>query len=153
MVMELMAIIAVIVFLVMQSMILGGKVFVLLLDFSSLICILLLSFPILMRKGMWKDFVRSFKMWKKNSTFSLGELKRTKEAVEFMQRQILCAGIITLLFPFIYVLQEVTDLASLGPCISVALISAMYTAILQLLLLPLQLEVRCRIIHYMEEES
>lgn len=153
MVMELAAMIAVIVFLVIQSMMFGGDTFIVLLDFPSLLCILFLSLPILMRKGMWRDFVRSFKMWKKNSTFSLGELKRTKEAVEFMQRQILCAGIITSLFPFIYVLKAVSDLASLGPCIFVALISAMYTAILQMLLLPLQLEVRSRIIHYMEEES
>lgn len=123
------------------------------LDVNTLLCIMLLSLPILVWSGLWKDYVRAFKLLNKKYSCRLGEMRRTKEAVGFMQKQILCAGVITTIYPLIYILGLRTDnLAELGPNVAAVLISILYTTILELLHLPLQMEVKRRIIDYMEEE-
>ena len=117
-----------------------------------MICIFVFCIPILLRNGLWKDFIRAIKLMKKTYTCRLSELKRTLDAVELMQKQVLYAGIISTIAPFIYILHRLSEPAQIGPNISVALIVVLYTAILELLLLPLQVEVKKRIIDYMEEE-
>lgn len=122
------------------------------LDIPSLICILVLSIPILLRNGLWKDFFRAIKLMNSKYVCRLCELKRTLDAVELMQKQVLYAGAISTIAPIVYILHRLTEPAQLGPNISLALIAALYTAVLELLLLPLQLEAKKRIIDYMEEE-
>ena len=56
------------------------------LDLPSLICILIFSLPILARNGLWKDFLRAFKMLRKKFECSLSDIKRSLDAVEFMQK-------------------------------------------------------------------
>lgn len=122
-------------------------------DINTLLCLLLLSLPILAWSGLWKDYVRAFKLLNKNYSCRLGEMRRTKEAVGFMQKQILCAGVITTIYPLIYILGLLTDnLSELGPSVAAVFIGVLYTSILELLHLPLQMEVKRRIIDYMEEE-
>ncbi len=122
------------------------------IDIPALICILMLSLPILAKGGLWNDFTRAFRLMNKKYSCRLCEMRRTKDAVELMQKQILFAGVITTISPFIYILHNITELSLIGPNISVALIAILYTAFLELLLLPLQVEVKKRIINYMEEE-
>ena len=140
-----------------------------LLDAPTLICILFLSLPLLFRKGMGKDFFRAFPMQLKNRytfshkkgkftfekktvTFSLAQMKRSLDAVEFMQKQILYSGILIVILPAIFMLSRLEDIAAIGPNVAVTLIAVFYTTVLELLLLPLQIEVKRRIINYMEEE-
>lgn len=122
------------------------------LDAPSLICILILSVPLLFRKGMGKDFIRALKMQFGKQSYTLGEMRRSLDAVEFMQKQVLYAGLVTLILPIIFILGELTDIQVVGKNLSVALIALLYTAFLELLLLPLQLEAKRRIVNYMEEE-
>lgn len=123
------------------------------LDFPTLVCILGMSLPILARRGAWRDLLRAFRMLKKTFVCTLAELKRTKEAVELMQKQILYAGIITAILGLIYLLSQLTDLSQLGPYLAVTILAVLYTAVLELLLLPLQHEVKSRIVDYMEGED
>lgn len=123
------------------------------IDFPTLICILVLSLPILIRKGMWRDFFRAFSMLKKTFVCTLGDLKRTKEAVAMMQKQVLYAGIVTSAMGIVYVLGQLDDLSGLGPCMAVVVLSILYMAILELLMLPLQYEVKQRLITYMEADD
>lgn len=140
-----------------------------LLDAPTIICILLLSLPLLFRKGMGKDFFRAFPMQlknrytfshkngkstleKKSVTYSLAQMKRSLDAVEFMQKQILYSGILVVIFPAIFMLPRLDDISAIGPNTAVLLIGVLYTTIFELLLLPLQIEVKRRIINYMEEE-
>ena len=116
------------------------------IDLPSLICILVFCIPVLLRNGLWKDFIRAIKLLRKTYVCRLSELKRTLDVVE------LYAGIICTIAPFIFVLRRIDEPAVLGINISVVLIVVLYTAILELLLLPLQVEVKRRIIDYMEEE-
>lgn len=129
-----------------------GRVITSLWDFPTLISILLLSLPILLRNGMWKDFGRGFKMLKKNYKCSLADLKRTLDVVELIQKQILCAGVVLTAFMFIIVLGFLQSPATLGPNIAVILITIFYVAIFEMLLLPIHIEVKRRIIDYMEAE-
>lgn len=124
-----------------------------LLDTPSLICILVLTVPILLRSGLGRDFMRAFKLLHKGYTCHLSELRRTLDAVELMQKQVLCAGILCMLISFIYVLHSMNTPESLGPCIAVAVLTLFYAVIMEMLLLPLQIEAKRRIIDYIGEEE
>lgn len=72
--------------------------------------------------------------------------------VELMQKQIICAGIILISFMLIVVLGFLQKPEALGSNVAVILLTAFYVAIFEILLLPVQLEVKRRIIDYMEAE-
>lgn len=122
------------------------------IDLPSLICILVLTVPILLRSGLGKDFLRALKLLKKGYQCHLSELRRTLDAVELMQKQVLCAGVFSMLFSFVYVLASVNTPELLGPNMAVAVLTIFYAVILEMLLLPLQIEVKRRMIDYIEEE-
>jgi len=153
----LIEVVAILVSVVLMAAVCGseigvGTVLTSLLDFPSLISLLVLSLPILLRNGMWKDFVRGFKLLKKSYTCSLAELKRALDVVELMQRQILYAGVILTAFAIIIVLGFLQKPEIVGVNIAVALITVLYAAVLEMHLLPVQIEVKRRIIDYMEAE-
>lgn len=127
--------------------------FAALLDLPSLIIILVLIVPVLLRNGVWQDFKRAWKLLKKDYSCHLSELRRTLDVVEMMQKQGIYAGIISMLLSIITVLRCLSDLASLGPNLAVAVLTMFYAVIFEMLLLPLQLEVKRRIIDYMEEDT
>lgn len=122
------------------------------MDPPSLILLLVLTIPVLFRNGLGKDFLRAFKLLKKGYNCRLGELRRTLDAVEMMQKQIIWAGITILMVSFIQVLAYISDPASVGPSVAVSCLSILYAAVMEMLLLPLQIEAKRRIIDYMEEE-
>ena len=70
-----------------------------------------------------------------------------------MQKQIWYAGILTMMVSIIYVMINISDPSLLGPNIAVSVLTMFYTVILEMLLLPLQLEVKRRIINYMDFET
>lgn len=123
------------------------------LDFPSLLIILVLTVPVLFRGGLWKDFLRAWKLLKKNYTCHLSEIRRSLDAVEMMQKQLVYAGIISMLLSLVHVLGMLSDLASLGPNVAVAILTMLYAVIFEMLLLPLQMEARRRIIDYMEVDT
>lgn len=120
------------------------------LDFPSLTIILALTVPMLFTGGVWEDFLRAWKLLKKNYTCHLSEIRRSLDVVEMMQKQLVYAGIISMLLSFIHILGMLSDLASLGPNVAVAILTMLYAVIFEMLLLPLQLEAKRRIIDYME---
>lgn len=90
-------IISVIVGILITWIYMGGGMNVQLLsyfiDLPSLICILVFCIPVLLRNGLWKDFIRAIKLLRKTYVCRLSELKRTLDVVELMQKQVLYAGI------------------------------------------------------------
>lgn len=129
------------------------RLLVYLIDFPSLIIILVFTAPVLFGNGMWKDFKRAFSLLRKKYTCHLSELKRTLDVVEMMQRQLIYAGIIGMLLSFIHLMRMLSDPASIGPNLSVAILTMFYALLLEMLLLPLQFEVKRRIIDYMEIDT
>ncbi|MBD5518893.1 MAG: hypothetical protein HDR07_10595 [Lachnospiraceae bacterium] len=127
--------------------------FAALIDCPSLIIILVLIVPVLLRSGVWQDFKRAWKLLKKDYSCHLSELRRTLDVVEMIQKQGIYAGIISMLLSIITVLRRLSDLTSLGPNLAVAVLTMFYAVIFEMLLLPMQLEVKRRIIDYMEEDT
>lgn len=123
------------------------------IDVPTFLCILVFSLPMLLRRGMWQDFLRAFRLLRKTYVCSLGDLKRTKQAVELIQKQVLYGGVVVMIMGIIYLLAQLNDPSMMGPSLAVAVLAVLYTAVLELLLLPLQHEVSLRIIDYMEGED
>ena len=128
-----------------------------LIDVPTLVCIMVIALPVFfrdgLRHGLAEDFLRAFRLLRRDYRCSFAGLRHTLDAVELMQRQILYAGCITTLEGCFMLLHTLSDAASVGPMVNVALIGIFYTAILELLLLPLQVEAKRRMIDYMEEDS
>ncbi len=122
------------------------------LDPPSALLLLVLTIPVLFRNGLGKDVLRAFKLLKKSYNCRLGELRRTLDAVEMMQKQIIWAAIIIMMVSFIQALANISAPASIGPSVAVACLSILYAGVMEMLLLPLQIEAKRRIIDYMEEE-
>lgn len=124
-----------------------------LLDLPSLITMLVFTVPILFKSGVWNDFKRAWRLLSRNYTCHLSELRRTLDVVEMMQKQVIYAGVICMLMTFITIMHSLSDLASLGPNLAVAILTMLYALIFEMLLLPLQMEVKRRIIDYMEVDT
>lgn len=123
------------------------------LDWPTLICMLILTLPVLSKEGLAKDFLRAFKLLRKEYRCSFSELRHALDVVEMMQKQIFCAGVIVSFQGFFALLHSLDDLATIGPNASVALLAIFYTAIFELLMLPLQIEAKRRIVDYIEQEQ
>lgn len=120
-----------------------------LIDIPSLIILLIFTVPMLLRGGAWRDFMRAWKLLRKEYSCHLSEVRRALDVVEMMQRQVIYAGVISALLTFITVLHNLSGLESLGPSLAVAILTVLYAMIFEMLLLPLQLEAKRRIIDYM----
>lgn len=124
-----------------------------LIDLPSLIIVLVFTVPALFKGGVWKDFMRAWKLLRKDYTCHLSELRRTLDVVEMMQKQLIYAGVLCMLLSFITILGQLTRPEHLGPNLAVAILTILYAVIFEMLLLPLQLEVKRRIIDYMELDT
>lgn len=122
-------------------------------DFSTWFCILLLTVPVLFQKRMFKDFLRAFKLLNEKYVCKFSELRHALNVVEMMQKQVLCAGCIVTIQGFILTFHKLSDWTTLGPNLNVAILAAAYTAFLELLLLPLQIAAKRRIVDYMGNEQ
>ena len=129
----------------------GGLAYI--IDLPTLLCMFVLTVPVLLKEGLGKDFIRAFKLLRKQYSCSFSELRHALDVVEMMQKQIFCAGIIVSFQGLFMLLHSLSDIASIGPNTSVALLAVFYTAIFELLMLPLQIEVKRRIVDYIEQDT
>ncbi len=155
MIMEMISIVGGMAFLILMTYTGGDKTFTLgwFVDFPTILIMIIFVVPVLMRGGVWKDFRRAFKLLRKDFTCHLSELRRTKDVLEMIQKQVWYAGILTMMVSVMYVMVNISDPALLGPNIAVVVLTMFYAVILEMLLLPLLLEVKRRIINYMELET
>ena len=121
-------------------------------DIPALVLIMLLTLPVFIGSGLWKDFLRAFVLNREEGAWKLVELKRTLEAVELIQKLLVYAACLIFMFQTVSVLYSMDVLSSLGPKLAMMLRSGVYVAVLELLLAPLKLETKKRIIDFMEEE-
>ena len=122
-------------------------------DFPTLVCILVLTVPVLFQKRMAKDFLRAFMLLNEKYECNFSELRHALNVVEMMQKQVLCAGCIVTIQGLILVFHKLSDWTTIGPNLNVAMLAAAYTAFLELLLLPLQIAAKQRIVDYMGKEQ
>lgn len=128
--------------------------FIWLIDPPTLLMIVVCVLPAFLVCGMWKDFIRAVKLQKKSYTCSLNEMKKARYAVSFLQKNLIWGGSIITLIGLMNLLLCVpdNDWQALCPALSVAEIPLIYVAMLEFLLLPLEIVVKRRILEFMEEE-
>ncbi len=155
MIMEIISIVGGMTFLILMTYTGGDRTFSFdwFIDFPTILIMLIFIVPVLMRGGVWRDFKRAFKLLKKDFTCHLSELRRTKDVLEMIQKQIWYAGILTMMVSVMYVMVNISDPSLLGPNIAVVVLTMFYAVILEMLLLPMVLEVKGRIMNYMELEA
>ena len=155
MIMEIISIVGGMIFLILMTYTGGDRTFALswFIDFPTLLVMVIFVVPVLMRGGMWKDFKRAFQLLKKRYDCRLSELRRTRDVLEMIQKQIWYAGILTMMVSIMYIMVNISDPSLLGPNVAISILTLFYTVVLEMLLLPLQLEVKRRIINYMDLES
>lgn len=155
MIMEIISIVGGMIFLILMTYTGGDRTFALswFIDFPTLLVMVIFVVPVLMRGGMWKDFKRAFQLLRKRYDCRLSELRRTKDVLEMIQKQIWYAGILTMMVSIMYIMVNISDPSLLGPNVAISILTLFYTVVLEMLLLPLQLEVKRRIINYMDLES
>ncbi len=155
MIMEIISIVGGMAFLILMTYTGGDRTFSFdwFIDFPTILIMLIFIVPVLMRGGVWRDFKRAFKLLKKDFTCHLSELRRTKDVLEMIQKQIWYAGILTMMVSVMYVMVNISDPSLLGPNIAVVVLTMFYAVILEMLLLPMVLEVKGRIINYMDLET
>ena len=122
-------------------------------DLFSLVFILLISIPVLMSAGLFRDFNRAFAITLGHKKAeSLLVLKRAKEAVELARKAMLYSGVFVGIFSTVIILNQLTDFSVLGPNLSVAWLSALYGIGLDILLIPISSRLEIKIAEYMHKE-
>lgn len=117
-------------------------------DIPSLVCILIFTLPTLFATGAAKDFGRAFLIGKK--TYSIGQMKKSLEAVKLVQKLVMYSSLFTAGVSFIVVLYRLEDLSALGPIIAIVCLSLVYASAFEVLLLPLHLHVQNWLIEAMD---
>ncbi len=120
-------------------------------DIMILLLLLVLTLPTVVSSGLWNDFIKVLSLYKPEQGWRLCELKRSQVAIEVMQKQLLYAAIMIIMFQLISMLYTMTELLTLGPSLSNIFMTGLYTAIMELLLMPLKIEVQKQIADFMEE--
>lgn len=117
-------------------------------DVPVLFCMILFVLPTLFATGAAKDFGRAFQLGKKE--LSIGQMKKALEAVKFVQKLVLYSCIFTMGVELIVVLHNMETPSSLGPNLAAVCQTFLYASILEMLLLPIYLNVQNRLIDAMD---
>lgn len=118
------------------------------IDMPSVFMILLVVVPALFASGMGRDFLNVFSVGKKE--YSLRQLKRSLESIRMVQKLIICGATLASIIALVTILYELENLATLGPCLAVTIISAFYAVMLEFLLLPVKANVQNAITDLMD---
>ncbi len=150
--MYLVSILALFIMLVFMCIIQGLEL-TYLIDLPSILLILLITIPILMSTGLFRDFNNAFRlgMRKKEENVTLRELKRAVEAVSLAIRTILLSGVLVSVIQCVAILRNLDDPSFLGPMLSLAILVIVYAMGLALLLLPLRTRLKIKMIEYLAD--
>lgn len=123
-------------------------------DIISLLFLLLVLIPVMISSGMLKDLNNAFReVFGKRKKATLLELKRAHMAVKLAGRISLAGGVMLMLLQMIVMLHNMSEPATLGPTISVAVLIMIYAVIFYILLLPVGAKLQQRILEYIPPEE
>ena len=124
-----------------------------LLDFPSMVILLIVIIPSLIQTGLLKDFNNSFRLIigkKSNGTFR--EIKRAITAIQLVRKSAMKTAIFSACISFIVIMRQLSSPAQLGPNLAVAILSISYAAILNIVFLPMEKQLELQLIEYGSEE-
>ncbi len=122
------------------------------LDPTSLILLLLFTLPILLSAGLLRDFNNAFRLSaKRSAACSRTELLRAIEAVTLASKALWTTGILDTILQLIFIFSQ-NDIQMHSAYIGISLISLLYAAFLNILLLPLRARLMVRL-HMLPENT
>lgn len=125
-----------------------------LVDLPTFILLLIICIPFLLSANLTNDFNNAFGIaLGRKKDVTLNEIKRAGEAVSLTIKTLLCSGFLLFLMSIVAILHCMDTPELLGPHISVAILSLLYSCVLTLILLPLKAILNLRIIEYMSEPT
>lgn len=108
------------------------------LDSPSLVLITALMFILLFMSGLTKDFFKGIAFFfGKNKEITAEELRRTLAAFKLVLIGLPIGGVVASLIAFVAILGKINDISTLGPNMAVAILTILYSLILEVLLIPM----------------
>lgn len=113
------------------------------IDFPSLIVILGITVPVLLLSGLFKDFVKSFRLLTlSENPFSKIELKKMQASIKLTIKLLGFSGILAAFVGVIASLNGFTDMAFLFSNLAISLIAPLYSVLFIIILLPIEAKIR-----------
>ncbi len=110
------------------------------IDIPTLAMIFIFTLPSLAVSGNTQNFARAFTCAKKD--YTVAQLKKADKAVSMVQKLVLAGGIISMAAATVCMLSNLTDTAFIGRNAAVICVSAVQTAVIEFLLLPVRSNVQ-----------
>lgn len=123
-----------------------------LIDYPSLVSLLIFSVPFLIISGLGKDFANSFKIVFGKQDFSISELKKSSLAVSFFIKLLFAAAILTTAINLIALFFFCEYTESFAPNIAVSIIIFLYTIMFTLFLMPIKAKIDKKIIEFLAQD-
>lgn len=150
--MYLLSVLAIVVCFVLFQ-VLNRSAYIEYFDAMSILVLVVLIIPIMISSGLLKDLNRALRLTMgKNKEASMLEMKRAKLAVDTMIKVSIGSGVFVAVMQIHALLHYMSDPASIGPAISLALLTVLYAVVINLLLLPIRAKLEKRILEYMPSE-
>ncbi len=125
-----------VVFILLNAWMTAGNI-MWFLDFPSLVLIAVLMWILLFMCGLTKDFCRGISLFfKKDKTVEREELERTLVAFKLVLIALPIGGLVASLIALVAIIGLLDNPALLGPNLAVAILTLLYSLIIELLLLP-----------------
>ena len=126
-----------ILFILITALMCAGNI-IWYLDTPSLLLIMVLMLILLFMCGLTKDFFRGITFFfGKRKDISFEELNHTLAAFKLVLIALPLEGFTASLIAFVAILGKLDDVSKLGPNIAVAILTLLYSLIIELLLLPI----------------
>lgn len=113
------------------------------IDFPSLIVILGITIPVLLLSGLFKDFIKSFRLLTlSENPFSKIELKKMQASIKLTIKLLGFSGILAAFVGIIASLNGFTDMAILFSNLAISLIAPLYSVLFIIILLPIEAKIK-----------
>lgn len=120
-----------------------------LFDAVSILFLVMLIVPVMISAGLLKDLNNAFRLvFGKKEEVTLLAIKRAKLAVDTMMKISVYASVFVMLLQLVVLLHNMTDPSTLGPIVSVAFLTMLYTMVICLLMMPIRAKLEQRILEY-----
>lgn len=130
-----------------------ANVFWYLYDTVSLLFLFVMALPPMLVHGIWKDFLRVFRLGSNDRNFSICEIKKTLLAIELLQKQIIYGTVMIVCAYAVIFFVNLEDISALGPVMAVNLDAVFYMAIALLFIEPLKAYTQRYLEDYLAEEE
>ncbi len=125
-----------------------NEIFIYLIDLPTLILVVGVVMLELISTKSVRAFLNAFKIIFQKSTADEKEIRISLQAVKLVFFSVMLGGGLCAIISFVAVLRYVTDMALIGPNLSVAIISIFDSILLLLLLLPLKNRLETMLVQY-----